>query len=134
MRRPHFDLREVKRLAQEEQFALGTGPACTGALESYLHGELGRYRSFARSVIQALTLEDFSRSKHWPEPDGELADEYGLRLPPALLGEFEVDVATWYVKVVVKNNRKGQLLFFMSLHPLAFEMWERNGGVLRPER
>jgi hypothetical protein len=134
VQRPYFDLQEVKRLAEEDRFALGPGPACNGALESYLHGEVGQYRSFVRSVIQALKLEDFSRFKRWPEPDGTLADEYGIRLPAVLLNEFEVDVATWYVKVSVQNNRKGQLLFFLSLHPLAFEMWERNGGVLRPER
>lgn len=134
MQRPYFDLQEVKRLAEDDRFALGSGPACNGALESYLHGEGWRYRSFTRSVIQALSLEDFFRSKRWPEPDGMLADEYGIRLPAALLEEFEVDVATWYVKVSVQNNRKGQSLFFLSLHPLAFEMWERNGGVLRPER
>ncbi|HSP80733.1 MAG TPA: hypothetical protein VLQ93_19550 [Myxococcaceae bacterium] len=134
MRRPHFELQEVKRLAQEDRFALGMGPASGGALESYLHGELGSYRPFAQRVIQALTLEDFSHSRRWPEPEGELADEYGLRLPAAVQEAFEVEVATWYVKVSVRSNRKEQLLFFMSLHPLAYEMWERNGGVLRPER
>jgi hypothetical protein len=134
VRQPHFELREVKRLAEEDSFALGMGPASGGALEVYLHGELGSYRPFARGVIQALRLEDFSHSRRWPEPEGELADEYGVRLPAALREEFEVEVATWYVKVSVRSSRKVRLLFFMSLHPLAFEMWERNGGVLRPER
>lgn len=109
---PHFDLQLVKQLAEEDRFALGSGPACVGTLQDYLHGELGR----------------------WPEPEGKLADEYGVRLPKELLEEFELDVSTWYVKVEVQKNRKGQLLFFMSLHPLAFEMHERNGGTLRPEK
>jgi hypothetical protein len=134
VQRPRYELEEVRRLAREEQLALGQGPACTGELEFYLHGEVGRYWPFARSVIEALSLEDFSRSRRWPEPEGELADEYGVRLPAHLLGEFEVEVATWYVKLTVRGGRKGQRLFLMSLHPLAFEMWERNGGVLRPER
>jgi hypothetical protein len=131
---PHFDLQQVKRLAEEDRFALGDGPACRGALESYLHGEIGRYRPFAQRVIRELSLQDFWRKKRWPEPDGELADEYGIRLPATLLEEFEVDVSTWYVKVSIRQNRKGQSLFFMSLHPLAFVMDERNGGPLRPEK
>lgn len=133
MRRPHFDLEEVKRLAEEDRFALGRGDACLRALESYLHGEVGRYRAFARSVVAALSLEDFWRTKHWPEPNGEIADEYGVRLAAELLEEFEVEVATWYVKVTIQQKR-GRTLFFMSLHPLAYEMPDRNGGPLRPER
>ncbi|ATB29864.1 hypothetical protein [Melittangium boletus] len=134
MNLPLFDLQLVKQLAEEDRFALGTGPACMGALESYLHGELGRYRPFAQEVIRLLCVEDFFRTKRWPEPEGKLADEYGVRLPRQLLEEFELDVSTWYVKVEVQKGRKGQLLFFMSLHPLAFEMHERNGGVLRPDK
>ena len=65
---------------------------------------------------------------------GEFADEYGIRLPALVLEEFEVDISTWYVKVTIRQNRKGQSLFFMSLHPLAFVMDERNGGPLRPEK
>jgi hypothetical protein len=102
-------------------------------LQSYLHGEIGRYRPFAQRVIRELSLQDFWRTKRWPEPDGALADEYGIRLPVTLLEEFEVDSSTWYVKVTLQN-RKGQSLFFMSLHSLAFEMHERNGGPLRPEK
>jgi hypothetical protein len=105
-----------------------------GALESYLHGEIGQYRPFAQGIIQALRIEDFFRTKRWPEPNGRLADEYGVLLSRELLEEFELDVSTWYVKVEIQQNRKGQLLFFMSLHPLAFVMHERNGGVLRPEK
>jgi hypothetical protein len=134
VRQPHFDLQQVKRLAEEDRFAFGDGPACRGALEFYLHGEIGQYRPFAQRVIQELGLLDFWRTKPWPEPDGELADEYGIRLPATLLEEFEVDISTWYVKVTTKQNRKGQSLFFMSLHPLAFEMRERNGGPLLPEK
>jgi hypothetical protein len=133
VRRPHFDLEEVKRLAEEDRFTLGTGKACLHALEVYLHGEFSHYHAFARSVVAALSLEDFSCTKRWPEPNGELADEYGMRLPTSLLQEFEVKVATWYVKVTVQQ-KKGRRLFFMSLHPLAYEMLERNGGPLRPER
>lgn len=103
------------------------------ALEFYLHGEIGRYNAFARSVVAALSLEDFWRTKRWPEPDGELADEYGVCLPASLLQEFEVAVATWYVKVTVQQKR-GRILFFMSLHPLNYEMRDRNGGPLSPER
>lgn len=133
MRLPSIDLKLVQRLAAEDRFALGGGPACLGALESYLHGELERYRPFAQAVIRELRLEDFSRSRRWPEPGGELADEYGIRLPRAVLDEFEVEVSTWYVKVTVRRGRRGELLFFMSLHPLAFDM-VRNEGLLRPER
>jgi hypothetical protein len=133
VRRPHFDLEQVKRLTEEDRFALGGGSACIRALEVYLHGEMARYRPFAQGVIRELSPADFSRSKRWPEPDGELADEYGIRLPATLMEEFEVDVSTWYVKVTIQHSRKGQALFFMSLHPLAFDMNERNGGPLRPD-
>jgi hypothetical protein len=132
--RPYFDLQSVKHLADEDRFALGMGPACMGALEGYLHGNLGQYRPFAQRVIRILRIEDFFRTKRWPEPNGRFADEYGVLLPRELFEEFELDVSTWYVKVEVQQNRKGQLLFFMSLHPLAFEMHGRNGGVLRPEK
>jgi hypothetical protein len=133
VRLPCVDLKLVQRLAEEDRFALSGGPACLGALESYLHGEFGRYRPFAQAIIRELRLEDFHRTRRWPEPGGELADEYGLRLSRAVLDAFEVDVSTWYVKVTVRRNRQGELLFFMSLHPLAFDM-VRNGGLLRPER
>lgn len=133
MRLPTFELSLIQRLADEERFALSAGPACLGALESYLHGEIGRYRPFAQAVIRELRREDFHDSRRWPEPDGLWADEYGIRLPQAVLDEFEVAVSTWYVKVNAQRNRKGELLFFMSLHPLAFPMM-RNGGLLKPER
>lgn len=132
MRPPHFDLKQVKRLAEEERFALGHGPACVRALEVYLHGEIASYRSFAQAVIRELDVGDFSDSKRIPAPDGPWADEYGIQLPKRLLEEFEVGPSTWYVKVTIQQNRKGQALFFMSLHPLAYEMNERNGGPLRP--
>jgi hypothetical protein len=134
VRQPRFELREVKRLAEEERFTLGPGPACWGALESYLGGELERYRPFARGVLGALELEDYSLARRWPEPEGTLADEYGLHLPAGPRAEYELDVGTWYVKLTVQRQRKGAQLFLLSLHPLAFEMWERNGGALRPER
>jgi len=134
VKRPYFDLQLVKQLAEEDRFALGSGPACVGTLEGYLHGELGKYRPFAHGVIRALELRDFFQTKRWPEPNGHLADEYGVVLPVALLTEFELDVSTWYVKVEIKQNRKGQMLFFMSLHPLAFATHGRNGGELRPEK
>lgn len=134
MNSPLFDLQLVKRLAEEERFTLGTGPACIGTLQDYLHGDLGRYRPFAQAVIRLLRVEDFSQTRRWPEPEGRPADEYGVRFSKDLLEEFELDVSTWYVKVEVQTNRKGQQLFFMSLHPLAFVMYERNGGTLRPEK
>lgn len=133
MRRPTFELSHVQRLAEEDCFALGGGRACVGALEFYLHGEVWRYRPFAQAVIRELRREDFYRSQRWPEPEGPWADEYGIRLPQAVLDEFEVVVSTWYVKVTVQRNRKGELLFFLSLHPLAFEM-VRDGGLLKPEK
>ncbi|MFY0572983.1 cytochrome P450 [Cystobacter fuscus] len=94
VRRPHFDLEQVKRLAEEDRFALGSGSACIRALKVYLHGEMARYRPFAQGVIRGLSPADFWRSKRWPEPDGELADEYGIQLPVTLMEEFEVDVST----------------------------------------
>ena len=134
MGRPHFDLEQVKRLAEEDRFALGQGPACWKVLEVHLHGEIEHYRPFAQAVIRELGLRDFSRFRRIPEPDGPWAAEYGIQLSAQLLEEFEIDISTWYVKVTVQQNRKGQALFFMSLHPPAFEMNERNGGPLRPAK
>ncbi|WP_147443252.1 type II toxin-antitoxin system MqsR family toxin [Corallococcus sp. AB011P] len=133
MRPPFYKLDHVKQLIGADRFAFGTGPACIGALEAYLFGELSNYRPFAQAVIGELRIDDFWQSRRWPEPSGELADEYGIRLSPALTKEFEVKISTWYVKITVRSNRKGESLFFMSLHPLAFEM-SRNGGLLKPER
>ncbi|MCP3137184.1 hypothetical protein [Pyxidicoccus xibeiensis] len=131
MRRPWFELEEVRRLAEEDRFELNQGPACAGALNVYVLAGFGHYRTFAQAVVLTLRLEDFWRTRRWPEPDGALADEYGLRLPRALLETYEVGVSTWYVKLSVLSGRRGEQLFFLSLHPLAFDM-ERNGGLLRP--
>ncbi|MBF5044748.1 hypothetical protein FGE12_20270 [Aggregicoccus sp. 17bor-14] len=101
-------------------------------LESYLHGELENYRPFAQRVIATLSLGDFYRSEQWPRgPKGTWADEYGVRLPPALCDEFGIGPAAWYVKVVVQRGPRGQELFFMSLHPLNFVM-VRDAGTLHP--
>lgn len=133
VRRPWFDLGEVQRLAEEERFELNQGPACIGALYIYLPSGFGQYRAFARTVVLALTLEDFWQTRRWPEPGGTLANEYGILLPRTVLEEFEPGVSTWYVKLSIRTNRRGGQLFFLSLHPLAFDM-ERNGGLLSPER
>ncbi|MFP2904684.1 hypothetical protein ACLESD_06430 [Pyxidicoccus sp. 3LFB2] len=67
MRRPWFNLEEVRRLAEQDRYELNQGPACVGALHIYLPAGFGHYRSFARTVVLALTLEDFWQTRRWPE-------------------------------------------------------------------
>ena len=128
--RPAYDLARVKACTASGRYRLGGRQACLQHLEAHLAGEVWRYGEFAERVVEALTEADFHDSRPWPEPGGQLADEYGIALPDAILEDFGVKVRNWYVKLHLQQDRRGELVMFMSLHPLAFDM-RRSGGLLR---
>jgi hypothetical protein len=124
---PRFSLEEVKEAAREDRLRLG-GSRCQEHLLQVL-STLLECREFAASVAQELSEGDYSQTV---EVGSDAYDEYGVRLPEALLERFGLEGrATWYVKLTLRRERGGTTLFFLSLHALERPM-HRRGGTLQP--
>lgn len=127
---PHYDLAHAKACVAAGSFKLGGRTGCIQHLEFHLHGETWRYSEFATEVFRAVAPTDFHDARRWPEPNGPVADEYGVSLPDEIVDEYGLTLRNWYLKFQMQRERKEDLVLVMSLHPLAFDM-KRLGGVLK---
>lgn len=129
--RPRFELARVKAAVAADRFSLGRTSAWLKVQPFF--ADMLTVRAFTRSVVDCLTDEDFSVVKILDH--GEVFDEYGVALPASLLERFhlEPDLATWYLKLTMRETQTEDEVFLLSLHLLERVM-VRVGGVLSPRR
>ncbi len=93
-------------------------------------------RNFARDVLMALTVNEFSKTEQIPNPNtGELEDfdRYGIELSDALLKKHHLArERTWFVRVTLRETERGKNIFCISLHDLEAPI-RRVGGILSPK-
>lgn len=126
---PHYDLAKAKACVAEDRFRLGGRNGCLQHLEFHLDGETWRYGDFVRDVFELVEPSAFHDSKPWPEPDGPIADEYGVSLTDGFVDRYGLRLRNWYLKFQLQSERKAEVVLVMSLHPLAFDMTTAGGTV-----
>jgi len=120
---PHHPLDEVKRICEEADIELDRA-RCLNTLTAYI--DLFKCKPFAREVVALLTLDDFSEVMNI---GGLPYDLYGVRLPQEVKRRYGIEqLGNFYVKLRI--SRPGRLVFFISLHEMADDLWRR-GGLLR---
>lgn len=123
-----YDLERVREAARDERIELD---------EKRARDELGRFFTtwlhaypFAADVLLELQPEDFCKTVPLGTPHAGEYDVYGLRISDALAARHGVSQLAWYLKLRLYEGFSGEVVFFVSLHPLEFDM-ERVGGLLR---
>ena len=85
---------------------------------------------FAADVLLEIQPDDFCKTVALGTPHAGKYDIYGVQISEALAARHGLAPRVWYVKLRLYEAFSGEVVFFVSLHPLEFDM-ERVGGLLR---
>ncbi|GEL75158.1 hypothetical protein MVI01_69420 [Myxococcus virescens] len=93
-------------------------------------GDYSKARELIRRGLLELRESDFAHTETLR--DGFEYDAYGLLVSSGLARATGLrHRKTWYVKLMIRVEDGGQLVFCVSFHRLQSDL-ERNGGVLKP--
>ncbi len=124
-----FRLDEVKAAVRAGSFELGCARASV-KLSEWVNGTYSDCLRFVQALTEELTESDFAETLVLRED--EVFDVYARRASNALIRQFGLVVAAWYVKLTVWKGQYGDVVFFLSVHPLERAI-DRVGGTLKPE-
>lgn len=124
-----YDLEAIRRAAREERIELDEHRA-RDELARFFATWLDAY-PFAAELLLELSPDDFCKTVTLAAPHAGEYDVYGRRISAELAKRHGLTTAAWYLKLRLYEGFSGEIVFFVSLHPLEADM-QRVGGVLRP--